>query len=452
MNRKNLILNIILIFLIILAFFQASILWIYFPSINNSKENKNQYDSNDLIKEVLKPRKLIINFSDGSHTLLHSFDDIYGEYSNFLANVFINSNSEKLSPITPEEYIKLTKEESLIFKFNNNLDSNIYSSLIGYNKSKNTDTNLIQEIYIGLDKIAVRNDKGYFILNIKGNIPNIQVTLNSLRERGYSEFITFSEKYGINKNILIPKNNIFISKDSTYSTGIESLDPKLKTNLVERLLEMNIDNVKEITQADGTTYAYGNRFVRLLNSGLIEYENSENFSVPKRNLFISLNTSMSFISSKIGYVNDINIASIKEIKNGSNVGYKISFNLNEDSIGVYPLSNDKINYIEIEVYSNYIKNYKEIYRKDILFPPSEYKKNYIKSLDSIIEENLNIFLPIIEKDSKKIILENIDDINIAYVDNISSFNSNKLILAIKIDFNNRQLFFSLKNGKFLMER
>lgn len=452
MNRKNLILNIILIFLIILSFFQASILWIYFPSINDSKENKNQYDSNDLIKEVLKPRKLIINFSDGSHTLLHSFDDIYREYSNFLANVFLNSNSEKLSPITPEEYIKLTKEKSLIFKFNNNLDSNIYSSLIGYNKNKNTDTNLIQEIYIGLDKIAVRNDKGHFILNIKENIPDIQVTLNSLRERGYSEFITFSEKYGINKNILIPKNNIFISKDSTYSTGIESLDPKLKTNLVERLLEMNIDNVKEITQADGTTYAYGNRFVRLLNSGLIEYENSENFSVPKRNLFISLNTSMSFISSKIGYVNDINIASIKEIKNGNNVGYKISFNLNEDSIGVYPLSNDRINYIEIDVYSNYIKNYKEIYRKDILFPPSEYKKNYIKSLDSIIEENLNIFLPIIKEDSKKIILENIDDINVAYVDNISSFNSNKLILAIKIDFNNRQLFFSLKNGKFLMER
>lgn len=453
MKRKEVLLNIILVFLIVLTIIQASLLWIKVPDLNKKTMTQEQYNTEDFFKEILKPKKLIVNFGDSNHTVLYEFQNVWSEYTEVVSSIFMQLNENNIDLISAEDYLNMQSEKSIVFVFNKELTGRLFLNLIGKSPHTSSVGNIpIKEIYISKNNIVVSNSKGIYKLKINlGKDPeHIIESYNNYSNRKYKNF---KELYGVNKNLYVPVDNKISYKEIYYKDEISEMEKQYKNNLASRVLDQNIDYIREITQADGTTYVYEDRFLKILSSGMIIYENPENFETNEKNLYISLKTAVSFISSKMGITSSLNLDKIEPIKFKTNFGYRFYFSFTEGSVPV-ALSDENIkDYIIIDSYFDHIKSYKQLYRGAIKSPDEVYKDSTELTVPEIINNNIDYFISnnseIVELNS---ILRSIDDISFVYVDELQDSEKTKLIPAMKFDYKNRELFFNLKNGKFLMER
>lgn len=455
MKRKEVLLNIILVFLIVLTIIQASLLWIKVPDLNKKTMTQEQYNTEDFFKEILKPKKLIVNFGDSNHTVLYEFQNVWSEYTEVISSIFMQLNENNIDLISAEDYLNMQSEKSIVFVFNKELTGRLFLNLIGKSPHTSSVGNIpIKEIYISKNNIVVSNSKGIYKLKINlGKDPeHIIESYNNYSNRKYKNF---KELYGVNKNLYVPVDNKISYKEIYYKDEISEMEKQYKNNLASRVLNQNIDYIREITQADGTTYVYEDRFLKLLSSGIINYENPENFQIKENNLFLSLKTAMSFISSKMGISSYIRLNKIEPIKEKDNLGYKFTFNFTEDSIPVYLISNKLFDYIEIEVYSDHVKSYRQVYRSSIKEPEETYKEITETTIEEIIKNNFNKFVENyngIDEIELIDIIQNIDDIDLVYIDSDLNNNISQLEISVCISYKNRDLFFSLDDGKFIMER
>ncbi|EFI41723.1 hypothetical protein [Peptoniphilus sp. oral taxon 386] len=452
MKKRDLLLNTLLIALICLTIFQIRFLWFNLPDRSNVIKINNEYNPKELFTELLKPQKMIANFGEERHSVIYVFDDLYREYLNTILNIFIESKKELLTEISAEEYMKLQENRSIVFKFNHTITENMFLKLLGFVDKEHDSNNVpIQEIYISNNDIAIVNQIGFFKVHLPID-KDITQTLSTIENTGYKNYKNFYELYSIEKNIYIPQKNTITARDIYYFSNLKNMDSSYKNKLAERFLNQSIDYIREITQINGSTFVYENQYLKFSNTGLIEYENAEKFESQKENLYISLRTALSFIATKTGIAKDLYLSKIELVENGNNKGYKFSFNLKEDSIPIILDKQENHDYIEMEVFSSFVKSYKQIYRKAVNMPQTEFKETEIYSIEDIIQKNLIKFMPVEEYTNIKDILKNIQDINLAYIDDVSNLEKNKLTMAININYNNRQLYFSLDAGKFLMER
>lgn len=455
MKRKEIYLNLSLILLIALMIVQASLLWIKLPELKQKTIVQEQYNTEDIFKNLLKPKKLIVNFGANNHTVLYDFPEIWNEYVDVISSIFMQISDSNLSLISPQEYMDLQKEKSIVFSFTKEMTANLFLNLIGKSTHSEPKTNIvIREIYISNDNIVISNSKGIYKLKINlGKDPTSKI--EDLAKFSTRKYENFYEKYNIAKNIYIPINNKMTYREISYKDEIIDMEKQYKNNLASRVLNQNIDYIREITQADGTTYVYEDRFLKLLSSGIINYENPENFQIKENNLFLSLKTAMSFISSKMGISSYIRLNQIEPIKEKDNLGYKFTFNFTEDSIPVYLISNKLFDYIEIEVYSDHVKSYRQVYRSSIKEPEETYKEITETTIEEIIKNNFNKFVENyngIDEIELIDIIQNIDDIDLVYIDSDLNNNISQLEISVCISYKNRDLFFSLDDGKFIMER
>lgn len=455
MRRKNLYLNLTLIALIALMIIQASLLWIKLPELKQKTVVQEQYNTENIFKNLLKPKKLIVNFGDNNHTVLYDFPKVWNDYLDIISSIFMQVSDDNLSLISPQDYMELQKDKSLVFSFNRELTINLFLNLIGKSAHTDSKTNIpVKEIYISRDNIVISNAKGIYKLKINlGKDPTYKIDeISKLNTRKYENFY---EKYNIAKNIYIPVDTKMTYREISYKNEIIDMEKQYKNNLASRVLNQNIDYIKEITQADGTTYVYEDRFLKLLTSGIINYENPENFQIKENNLFLSLKTAISFISSKMGISSSIRLNKIEPIKNKDNLGYKFTFNFTEDSIPVYLISNELLDFIEIDVYSDHVKNYSQVYSSSVKEPEISYKEIDEVSIENIIKNNFDVFVQNyngIDTIELIDIIRDIDDIDIVYIDSYLNDNTSNLNISLCINYKNRNLFFSLDKGKFIMER
>lgn len=455
MKKKEILLNVSLIFLIFLTIVQASLLWIKIPTLKNKPTTQEQYNTEDFFKEILKPKKLIINFGDTNHTVLYDFPNTWNEYTEVVSSIFMQLDDSIINSISSDEYLNMQKEQSIVFVFDKELTGNLFLNLIGKSPRSNSNSNIpIKEIYISKNNIVISNLKGIYKLklNLGKNPESIIENLNKYSTRKYNNL---SELYGVSKNIYLPADKKISYKEIYYQDEISTMEKQYKNNLASRVLNQNIDYIREITQANETIYVYEDRFLKILSSGMIIYENPENFEINEKNLYVSLKTAVSFISSKMGISNTITLDKIESIKHKTNYGYRFYFSFTENSIPV-ALSDKKIkNYISIDAYSDHIKSYKQLYRGSIQNPNEIHKETTEIPLEELINNNINKF---IEKNDEIIelnkILENIQDISFVYIDSLKKNDDDKtkLLPAMKINYKDKELFFNLKNGKFIMER
>lgn len=119
---------------------------------------------------------------------------------------------------------------------------------------------------------------------------------------------------------------------------------------------------------------------------------------------------------------------------------------------VYPASEKTKAYVEIEIFSNHVKSFRQEYRK----VKDQNKQNFdlinILPLEEIIYRNQDKFIENPNAESINYILSNIDSITEVYIENINDDSEQVLTKAIRIDFMQKEFFFSLKTGKFIMER
>lgn len=453
MKRKEILINITLIFLIFLTILQASLIWIKAPGITFKKTKPEQYNTEEFFKELLKPNKLIVNFGDTNHTVLYHFPEIWKDYIDVISTIFMQIDEENISEISKEDYLKAQENKSIVFVFNQEITGRLFLNLTRQSQHASPKIDFaVKEMYISEDNIFISNSQGAYKLKINlGKNPEYIIT--NLNTFSNPKFQNFYELYNIPNNLYIPVLNKVSYREIYYKDEIKDMKKQYKNNLAARVLNQNIDYIREITQEDGTTYVFEDRFLKILSSGMIIYENTENFQSNENNLFISLKTAVSFISSKMGMGTSIKLTNYESIKSKNNYGYRFHFNLTENSIPVYMDNSQTSDYIIIEVFSDHVKSYKQMYRGALSNPDEIYKETPELSLDNIISENINVFA----QDEDKVIelntiLENISDIDFIYIDYLNKEENTKLFPAIKVIYKGRTLLFSLKDGKFLMER
>lgn len=445
MNRAHeYILNIILVGLVALTLFLSNILWIDVKSSHiksNQRIDESEYATENLFRELLKPQSMVANYN-GKHHVIYNFNDIYNSYQQTVYDVFSNSTAKNGQLISKEEYIKLQNVPSLVLLYSSSVDLSIIVNLIGQSESNDSPIP-IKEIYLSREFIVVGDGTNHYKFE-RG--VNVDFTLSLLAEENLPDYKNLNEIYQVNKNLYFPSQNYYLLKSVNYSNDLKSLmlQESYVSNLSSRFLNQNDAHIRDIVQDDSHSLIYGNEYLTLYSTGVIEYEDLNPLDTKARNLYASLKSSISFISSKVGNAN-IYLSAITPIEKEDNLGYRFSFNLYEDSIPV--LINDSQNpyYIEVEAYGERVTHFKQNYRKSISESPALEKVRAV-SLERIVELSPTVFTVPFDE-----VLNNISDICVVYIDN-TSHGQTELKPSIFIKYNNRHLFFSMETGRLLMEK
>ena len=212
-------------------------------------------------------------------------------------------------------------------------------------------------------------------------------------------------------------------------------------------------------------FIYNQKVLKIYQNGLLEFFSPIEQPVTERNLYISLNTAGSFISNYMGVPKGMYLDRIEEIRSDDNLGYKFTFKYRIRGIPVI-LGDDEIqDFIQIEVFNDYVKSYRRFIRKDI--NALEYKTSKDKQMLSAFEildlnyeliENNFIEDNVIDKngaDLEKLredIEASIQDISMAYYDPCQKQVGEKLVGAWVITVDKRIYVFDIYSGELVYEK
>ena len=367
-------------------------------------------------------------------------------YSTDISEILENSTNENLEMIDTKTYLNLQKNESLVFKFSSPLSGSILLNLLGENKLENNINLSINSIYISKDNdVYIGATNNYFKLkNLKTNL-EMNRLLKNAKKIG-TNYINFKEAYNINKDLLIPDSNYIQAQDIYYKLATDILDDNIKNNLAVRYLQTNIDYIKEIKQSEKTTYVYENKYISFYNNGIVEYNNEENFSVPNRNLYGSIVAALEFLFRNSGMTANIYLDKIVPVNYKDSNGYKFFFNLKESGLNLILNSKDNT-FIEMEVFSDHVKSYREYYYKKDFDPATNTENLKILDIFEIINNNLSLF----NLEKAEDVLTFCNNLSLVYINKNENLYS-KLNMAYELSINDKKYYFDVLNGELILSR
>lgn len=448
MNRerlKTLTLSILVIMSIIL------IQQLWFPSFVRTLRVGAKIDRNSHTvvteerKNVIAPKVIIASFGVGDkkknyYTVLSSnMDFVWDQSKSILKDYFLED--PEITPVEYDVYIQANTLKSIELEFGDNIPAILISSI--FDSLNNKIIGNIKEIKKVL--IPAFNQGVIYIMgSSKDDI--YEVKLYNYKKD--TALISFIDELGNTECIKYhPISSLFDELDENYTVVpinyalttkqifVESeIDIKDETMLIERsksFFNENFDFVKTIKETSGAIvyiYGYGEKSVRINNEGVLEY-NEEIANMSSTNILTSLDAAIDFICKNGGFPEGAYLKHIQTITNGKNKGYRFLFGYR---IGGLPVefNRNKIEYpIEIEVFGNKIKIYRNLVRKamnmqgvnpeqKILYFPSIIEKN-IKHLKLQYFDGENQSGEKMDDEEKILqILKNIEEVRLVYFDTV----------------------------------
>ena len=194
------------------------------------------------------------------------------------------------------------------------------------------------------------------------------------------------------------------------------------------------------------TYVYENEYLSLSSDGIIEYSLESLFDVKSRDLNKSLDRAVEFIAQKTGISSGIYLEKIEPCDYNDSLGYRFFFNLKDGQIPLVLPSKDH-SFIEIDVYSEYVKNYREYYIRKDDNPIYKKEKISIEGIHKILRKNRRHFnnKPVME------ILSSIENLNLVYLI-FSSDEAEEPTLVYEMTYMGNFYYFNVENGSLMMVR
>ena len=434
----------ILIGLVLLLVFQSKNLWLSFDT--KSEDQVKIGDVDEFLQEILTPQRLIANFGERDHYMTTNLGSYWKMTGENISEKLQKATSENLKLIDTEEYLNLQKQKSLVFKFNSPLSGSVFVNLIGDKRNSN-DINLsVDSIYISsLGEIYISGSKNFYkLVDIKVDF-DINEILDEVKAKGIHA-VNFYEAYGIKKDIYIPDEDYLSLQKVAYVSGLSKLEEGMKSNLAERFLGIPIDYIREMSVDGKNTYVYENEYLSLSSDGIIEYSLESLFDVKSRDLNKSLDRAVEFIAQKTGISSGIYLEKIEPCDYNENLGYRFFFNLKDGQIPLVLPSKDH-SFIEIDVYSEFVKNYREYYIRKDDNPIYKREKIYLEAIHRIINKNRDLF------DDKKAmdVLASVDNLNLVYL-SFSSKEAEAPMLVYEMTYMGNIYYFNTESGKLMMVR
>lgn len=465
----------LLISLVSISIIITQKLWIEVPtSISHAFDTGKEDESAYALSDMIVANKYLLNFNSRNHTLVYD-DTKYGMWVNSkksLAEV-LSSKNITTKKITGEEYSSFQERRSIIFYFSDKINTYILTKAWNVKKPNNIVDSMpnVDSIYIYLgnsDPFFVFSD-GDEHLAVYDNTIDLQELreqmINIDKNKDYVYYYSMKETLETKNDIFIPfeiKNSL---PQVYVSNELALLNYSQKTALAESFFNRSIDYIREIVESNGSSiYVYNQEVLKLNTNGTIEYFQPLEETVKKRNLYQSLNTAAKFISEKSGIQKGMYLAKVEEVQSDNNFGYKLKFRYRVRGIPIIIGNQEISEYIEIDVFNNQVRNYKQYVRKDMNKVSSNIVQNgnmlsafeAIDKNNDILEELYLIDNNLERKDLKDNIvnevLSSIEDVTLAYFDPYLKDTDEELIAVWAVKFNHRLLAFDAYNGTLVYER
>lgn len=434
-----------IIFLVLLLVFQSKNLWLSFDT--SDEDTMTIGDVSEFLEEILTPQRIIANLGDREHYMTTDLREYWKMTAEDISEKLQRATSDNLKLIATEEYLNLQKEKSIVFKFNSPLSGSVFVNLIGDKRNSN-DINLsVDSIYISdSGEIYISGSKSFYkLMDIKVDF-DIEEMLTEVKEKGLHA-INFYEAYGIKKDIYIPDDDDYVSLQRvSYISGLYNLEEDKKSTLAERFLNVPIDYIREITVDGKNTYIYENEYLSLSSEGIIEYSLESLFDVKSRDLNKSLDRAVEFIAQKTGISSGIYLEKIEPCDYNGNLGYRFFFNLKDGQIPLVLPSKDH-SFIEIDVYSEFVKNYREYYIRKDNNPIYKREKIYLQDIHRIINKNKDLFNDVTTMD----VLSSIENLNLVYL-SFNNYEAEEPMLVYEMAYMGSIYYFNTESGKLMMIR
>ena len=465
------------ILLLILVFISISLtqrVWIQLPKeMTNVFEINKTYSASYDLSDMIAPNKYLLNFGNKNHTLLnddskHNIWDI----SKVILKEVLSSDIIKTEEISKDQYLKYQDERSLVFYFPEKINTYILAKTWDVKKpNKIVDTiPNINDIYIFLgngDPFFVFSDGERYIISYNKSIDNTLLKNELIQieeDKNYNYYYSMREKYNVDNDIYFADKidnlpTVYVSNEMT------TLRDDQKNELAEIFFSSDTNYISKIVENNGSTiYEFNNKVLKLNVNGALEYFHPLEEQVLDRNLYISLSTVAEFIMQKTSSQNGMYLSSIEEIESDDNVGYKLTFKYRIRGIPVLLGNREVGDYIQIEVFNNHIKSYKQLTRRETEIDLNNIiEPGNMLSYFYVLDENYDFlekkYLIYNNKTKEEIgenivqeVLSAVDDISLSYYDPNLKDKNEKLIGVWAIRMNDKVYAFNAYTGKLVFER
>lgn len=355
---KNRLVNIALVFLLAIAFYQTYRLW--FINLSNNSSNQNQIIVNSNIKEdLVKPFRLSVQIDDNTFNSYYNVDDLslYTDGKKLFKSILRNGTN--VNSFDNSDYTDL-----VVFNYNFVFEEEYFKESLSENKSK-VHLNSFDNIFIYFTK-----DENY------ANFYDSQTdtsTFVSFDDRSYLPTVA---KYKDPRDFYTVSDDLihFTEKwdnDLEYNqithTNPYSLNGEIHISSVERMINGFFQNPLSKTQSiqnetNAITFSDNNTIVRYYPNNIFEYKYYYIYDDQKKNDFVE-----SFTLAKNFILNDIAIDNNFYLDKYEISGDEITFYFNY-SIGDFPIllsenfkkEKNISSAIEITVQNNTVVNYRKI--------------------------------------------------------------------------------------------
>lgn len=458
-----------------ISIFITQKLWLRFPTdfLKGIDLNRPTITTSYAISDMISPNKYLLNFDSENHTLVYD-DSKYGLWASSKTSLkqIFESKTIKIEDIPNEDYILLEKDKSLIFYFPEEISSYILAKAWNINKPNNIVDTIpsISSIYIYLG-----NGEPFFVFSGNGqrvvvkdnniNTEMLKADINIIEtDKKYPNYYSMREYLDTDNDIyvLFNVNNMLPRVHVTNEIAI--MDETQKNNLAKRFFNKEIDHRYIVENNGSTIYRYYQKVLKLNINGTLEYFHNLEEPIKERNFYQSLSAAADFISQKTGVQKGMYLSKSEEIDIDGNKGYRLSFKYRVRGIPVI-LGNLQVDeYIQMDVFKDHIRNYKQYVRKDMNLTTNTVIENkpMLSSYDVIDmnDETLknrylinNSFEPGMDEAAQiKKVLNSIKDITLAYYDPCLKDKEERLIGVWAIRLEDRILAFDAYSGSLVYER
>ncbi|KGG81270.1 hypothetical protein Y919_01185 [Caloranaerobacter azorensis H53214] len=459
----------LLVSLVLISIFLTQQLWIQIPFslgpyLSKDKDKGIRY--NYILSDVISPEKYLINFG-GSYTILYSGsrDDLWLKIRSYLKGIFQNEDLS-YKEIDETEIIKNDVKKSINLFFADDIPTYMLLKILDCKLSSSIYSSIenVRNIYIYLGVnpyIVLSNGTNHIkIYNIKVDTSILINTLDKIERENVLEYYSI-RMWGINKDVYIPINTSSLSYIIPYvyvNNEINTGNYLSMGSVAKNFFGEDLEYARKIVETDGSViFLYGQKGLKISKNGLIEYFNTLDENVTERNLFISLNKAVDFITKHLGWPEEAYLSSIEEIEYKGNKGYRFKFKYRINNFTIYSDKNKFNSPIEIEVFNKNVKSYKRYIRNISQVEYKKFSKDEVLPPEKVIEINLSMIkADLAKKNNLKIeeidnfmILSFIDDIKLGYFDYCDKKYKQKLIGVWVIDVDGITYIFDMHDGKFV---
>ncbi len=450
-------------------------LWITLPTniLEILKPNRPVVSTSYAISDMIAPNKYLLNFDSDNHTVVYD-DSKYGLWATSKVSLkqSFESKTVEFKDISYEDYIEYEKDKSLIFYFPEEISSYILAKAWNINKPNDLVDTIpsISSIYIYLGNgepffVLTGMEKRIIVRDINIDTELLKTDINTIEVgKEYENYYSMRERLDTDNDIYVLFNTKNLLPRVTVSNEIAIMNDIQKNNLAKRFFNKEIDHRYFVEENGSTIYIYDQKVLKFNTNGTLEYFHGLEEPIKEMNFYESLTAAADFISQKTGVQKGMYLSKSEEIEIDGNKGYRLSFKYRVRGIPVI-LGNLQVDeYIQINVFKDQIRNYKQYVRKDMSPTPSTIieSRPMLTSYD-ILDKNSetlknrylinNDFEPGIDDASQiKKVLNSIKDITLAYYDPCLKDKEERLIGVWAIRLEDRLLAFDAYTGALIYER